>query len=212
MLILKSVVSIVILSVVFLLLKAISEKINPYFKHFFTKCKYFVRRIYRLIKVRKRAEFVWHDLIDFSRNNGWHFGQFEKDKRIETSFQDEDGQVLKFNYRVTQNNIIFESIILPSFNEDLTTDVMILASHLNTLISFGKVRVNVKYNYVEFVFIGDLIPYMLYSGNIANDILTHHDITKDCVWAFLQLVETGDDPVFIISAFLRRKEISENEE
>jgi hypothetical protein len=68
MLILKSVVSIVILSIVFLLLKAISEKINPYFKHFFTKCKYFVRRIYRLIKVRKRAEFVWHDLIVLHEN------------------------------------------------------------------------------------------------------------------------------------------------
>jgi hypothetical protein len=57
-LIIKSVVSIVILSVVFLLLKAISTKFKPYFKHFFAKCNYFIRRIYRLIKVRKRAALL----------------------------------------------------------------------------------------------------------------------------------------------------------
>jgi hypothetical protein len=44
--------------------------------------------------------------------------------------------------------------------------------------------VNVKYNFVEFEYIGDLDADMLYSGELENDIATHYNITKDCVWAF----------------------------
>ena len=47
---------------------------------------------------------------------------------------------------------------------------------------------------------------MLFSGEIDTDITTHYNLTKDCVWAFLNLLETGDDPVFVFSEVLKRKE------
>jgi hypothetical protein len=83
---------------------------------------------------------------------------------------------------------------------------MILASHLNSLLNFGKVSVNTKYNCVEFVYSGDLVTYMLFPGEIRSDLRVHYNITLDCFWAFTNLIETDDDPVFVISELLKRKD------
>ena len=33
---------------------------------------------------------------------------------------------------------------------------------------------------------------------------THFNYTKDCFWSFTNLIETGDDPVFLFSELMRR--------
>lgn len=47
---------------------------------------------------------------------------------------------------------------------------------------------------------------MLYPGEISRVQRIHYDLSEDCCWAFLNLVETGEDPVFVISELLIRKE------
>ncbi|MBC7643041.1 MAG: hypothetical protein H7174_12015, partial [Flavobacterium sp.] len=56
---------------------------------------------------------------------------------------------------------------------------------------------------------GDLVTYMLFPGEIHSDLRVHYDITLECFWAFSNLIETGDDPVFIISELLKRKDEEE---
>jgi hypothetical protein len=48
--------------------------------------------------------------------------------------------------------------------------------------------------------------YSLYPGTINNDTITHFDLTKNIFWAFNELANTGDEPVFIFSEFLKRME------
>lgn len=177
-----------------------------FLKNYFKNFKFLISQIYRIIKVKNRSEFVWNELIELHKKAGWHFGQFDNNKYIETSFQNDDDSILKFNYKVTQHKLLFKAIILPSFNEDVTNDIMVLASHFNGLLNFGMVKVSLKYNYVEFEYSGDLVIYMLYPEEIDTDINVHYDLTKDCIWAFSNLLETGDDPVFVFSEFLKRKE------
>lgn len=47
---------------------------------------------------------------------------------------------------------------------------------------------------------------MLYPGEIDSDLCSHYDLTKDCVWSFHRLLESGEDPVFVFSELLQRNE------
>jgi hypothetical protein len=149
---------------------------------------------------------VWKDLIKYNLKNGWRFGQYETEKRIETIFNLDGNNSITFSHTVTDNKLEFRAVILKSFDEERINDILVLASHFNGLLNFGSVKVNIKYNYVEFVFGGDLITYMLYPQEINNDHIAHYDLTEDCVWSFHRLLETGEDPVFVFSALLQRND------
>jgi hypothetical protein len=172
----------------------------------FNKIKYTWIRFYRILNVKKRSEFVWKDLIKYNQEKGWRFGQYEKEKRIENSFSVDENNILDFNYTVNENKLAFTSIILKEFDEDKSNDLLLLAAHFNSLLNLGVVIVSTKYNYVGFTHSGDLITYMLFDGEIDEDLISHFNITKDVFWAFSNLIETGEDPVFVFSELLRRKD------
>lgn len=176
------------------------------FTQYYYKLTSTIKRIYRLLHVDKRSVIVWGELIKIHKNENWHFGQFDNDKYILTTFNLKNEKEQKFRYEVTQNNLKFHTFILDSFDEQKTTDIMVLASHLNSLLNFGKVSVNTKYNFVEFIYTGDLLTYMLFPGEIHSDLRVHYNLTLDCCWAFSNLIETDDDPVFVISELLKRKD------
>jgi hypothetical protein len=47
---------------------------------------------------------------------------------------------------------------------------------------------------------------MLYPHEIDSDFSDHYNLTIDCVWSFYRLLESGEDPVFVFSELLQRKE------
>ena len=202
MAILKFLISIIMFSITISFFKVIRMKFSKYYYSLTEK----IRKIYRVLNVKKRSKIVWEELIKMHKNENWHFGQFDNDKYIVTTFNLKDEKEQKFRYEVTQNSLKYHTFILDSFDEHKTTDIMVLASHLNSLLNFGKVSVNTKYNCVEFVHSGDLVTYMLFPGEIRSDLRVHYDITLDCFWAFSNLIETDDDPVFVISELLKRKD------
>jgi hypothetical protein len=203
-------IGLIILMVIFSFIPTIYKYLKnssmKWLQPFFFKIKYTQMRFYRILNVKKRSEFVWKDLIKYNQEKGWRFGQYETEKRIETTFINNKDNSVTFNYTVTNDKLEFSTIILNSFYEDKTNDILVLASHFNALLSFGVVRVSVKYNYVEYTYSGDLITYMLYSGEIDTDHKTHYNLSEDCAWAFNYLLESDDDPVFVFSELLKRKE------
>lgn len=172
----------------------------------YRKIKFTFQRIYRLLDVKNASQYVWVELIQLHKNAGRNFGQFEKDKMIKMSFEIYETNRINFNYSVNSENLIYRAIILESFDEEITNDILVLASHFNGLLNFGVVKVSVKCNYVEFIYSRDLLTYSLFPGEIDSDTDTHYKLTEDCLWSFNNLIETGDDPVFVFSEFLRRKE------
>ncbi|MDI1317424.1 hypothetical protein [Flavobacterium sp.] len=200
--ILKFLAPIIILSFIFVFFNAI----GIWIKHYYYVFSETLRKIYRLLNVKKRTEIVWNELIKFHKEEGWNYGQFDKEKYIQTIFNIEDNLRIKFTYQVGRDKLEFQSLILNSFDEDRTTDILVLASHFNGLLNFGKVSVSTKYNCVELIHSGDLVTYMLFPGEIQSDQRVHYNVTRDCCWAFSNLIETGEDPVFVISELLRRKD------
>jgi hypothetical protein len=176
----------------------------------FIKAKNIFRRIYRIVTISKSSKHVWKELIKYHKTSGWRFGQYDNDSHVECSFRVDETNSVDFTYSVHSDNLQFRSIILQRFDEELTNDILVLASHFNGLLHFGVVKVSVKYNFVEFVYSRDLLTYSLFSGEISSDTDTHFRLAKDCFWTFTNLIETGDDPVFIFSELLRRKEEENN--
>lgn len=170
------------------------------------KIKFTFQKIYRLLNVKKASLYVWMDLIQYHKSGGWNFGQFDKDKYIHCSFKIDDVNHADFRYSVTQQKLLFQATVLESFDEERTNAVLVLASHFNGLLTFGLVKVNLKYNFVEFVYFRDTLTYALFSGEIETDTDTHFKLTKDIAWSFSNLVETGDDPVFVFSELMRKRE------
>jgi hypothetical protein len=153
--------------------------------------------------VKHCSEIVWNELIKLHRKENWNFGLYENERYIRTTFKDNNND-LDFNYQVTDEKLVFRAIIAVDFREENINDIMILSSHLNNLLAFGMVRVDIKNNYVEYVYSSDLLIYMLYPSEIDNDLDRHYQITKDCYWAFSHLFSSGDEPVFVIAELLKR--------
>jgi hypothetical protein len=172
----------------------------------YRKIKFTLKRIYRLLNVKHASHYVWIDLIKFHKKSGWIFGQYDKEKSIECGFKVDDTNYVDFHYSVRSGKLIFRSTILKRFDEEITNDILVLASHFNGLLPCGAVKVSVKYNHVEFIYSRDLLTYSLFPGEIDSDTDTHYKLTKDCLWSFTNLIETGEDPVFVFSEFLRRYE------
>ncbi len=175
-----------------------------------SKIKFLFQRIYRLLTISKSSQYVWKELIKYHKISGWRYGLFDNDKHIECGFKVDDTNCVDFNYSVCLGSLLFRATILQNFDEERTNDILVLASHFNGLLNFGTVKVSVKYNYVEFVYSRDLLTYSLYPGEINSDTDTHFEITKDVFWSFNNMIETGEDPVFIFSELLRKKEEEKN--
>lgn len=191
---------IIILSVFFSFVKVVRIRFTQYYYNVADT----VKKIYRLLKVKKRGIIVWQELIALHKSQNWHFGQFENDNYILTTFLLNGENAHQFKYEITDYTLEYQTYILNEFEDDKTTDLMILASHLNSMYQFGKVNVNIKNNYVEFVYSGDLMTYTLYSSEINNDISMHYNIAKNCHWAFSNLLATDEDPVFVIAELVKK--------
>lgn len=202
----RFVLSICLLTFCFKFLSPFKNFVMRQMKFAYSKIKFTSQKIYRLLNVKNAAQYVWKELIEFHSIRGRKFGQYDNDQYIECSFPIDDTNYVHCYYAVSFETLTFRSIILPSFDEEITNDILVLASHFNGLLTFGVVKVSIKYNYVEVLYSRDVLTYSLFPGEIESDTNTHFKLTKDCFWSFTNLIETGDDPVFVFSELLKRKE------
>lgn len=179
-------------------------KIKPMISKLFRFIKRTFRITYRSITIMKSVKYVWKELLKYHKNGDWRYGQY--DNYVDCNFVVDDQNTLRFIYEVENTGLTFRSFILVDFDEEISTQLMLLASHFNNLISFGIVQVNLKHHYVEFSYTRDLLVYSLYPTTINNDTLRHFDLTKNIFWAFNELVISGEEPVFIFSELLKRME------
>jgi hypothetical protein len=164
------------------------------------------RRIFRLLRVVKKEQIVWSDLLKLMRVNNCNFGHFENEGYIETKFELEGNQDFSFRYFIDEGYLRFGVILINDFDEEDTLDYMVLASHLNNLLDYRKVVVHTDYNVIEFTYYGDLLKYLVDPNELESDISSHIYWAEKCLWAFNQMMETGEDPVFIMAEFMKKLE------
>lgn len=164
----------------------------------------------KLKNIQNRADNVWESLKKYHKENGVNYGTYEKEKYIETSFSlDNDNKIVKrYHYFIDEKNDFLKSIIYISegFDSDKVKDILILASHFNSLISKGLIRVDTEKGTISMEYrISLLIPY-IYEPEIHFQCLEHFNHSKDIVWAFNRLLIFDEDPVFIMVDLMKRVE------
>ena len=168
----------------------------------------YLKRVYRLsLTFKKQEEMVWNDLKKHHEDQEYQSGVFEKDRYLESVFQISDKKSLLFFYGISENKFDCRVKILKEFDQDLTTDIFILATHLNNLLNSGTVVINAEQNYVEYVLKTDLLIPLLYKGEIENKITRHFGTTININKAFQRLINEQEAPAIIIADLL--KETSE---
>ena len=174
--------------------------------NFLNNIRFNIQRVNRLLQVNRISEIVWNELVKFVKKTGLPYEQYDNEKYIETTFSGEEESSIKFQYKITRQKLVFNAVILSDYDVDNTHDIMILSSHFNSLLNFGVVWVDTNSRLVRYEYSGDLLLYLLYPGEIHTDISRHYEITKNCIWAFNTMLNTGNDPVLVIAELLKRNE------
>ena len=203
--IIKFLIDVITLSLLFAFLIKCKDVFIKIKKPFVRECKFLIFRITRISRIKKTPHYVWIDLVEYLKKSDWKFSHDDKDKQIVSIHKVNRKNYVHFEYKVTHDELIFKSTILSSFDEYRASDILILASHLNNSLSFGVIKVNLKFNYVELVHYGNLLTYSIYAGEIGSDIDKHFKLTRNCVWTFNSLLESDEDPLIIFSEYLKRR-------
>ncbi|MAQ69681.1 MAG: hypothetical protein CMD23_01125 [Flavobacteriales bacterium] len=176
--------------------------------------KHFFSRLFRLINIRNIQKILWSDLKKYfqhANQNGanYQYGIFESDKYITTHYSvDEANNTRQYRYILDSENYKLVSLVFVSegYDETKTTDVFILASHLNNILRDGIVCVNPDICTILFEYrINEVVPF-LFPGEIHTQVMRHYNTSLDIIWAFDQLLVYNEDPVFIAAELMKRGE------
>jgi len=171
------------------------------------KLKFYLKQIYRLaLSFKKQEEIVWSDLKKLHAEIDFKSGVYEKEKYIETFFQIGDEKVGRFFHIIYDGYFDCRVKIIDRFPIDLTSDIFILATHFNNLLTNGVVLVNVNENYVEFRQKREWTIHLLYPNEIYGQLSNHFSASEDIYNAFQRLVDVREAPAIIIADFLKEKE------
>ena len=173
-----------------------------------------IKKCRQLRSVHNRVSEVWLALKRYYEQSGCNYGTYESMKFIETTYAiNEKHQIYKkFQYHVDEKTDLLKSLVWISegFDSDKVKNILILSSHLNTLMNAGLVRVDTKNCTISMEMgISLLVPY-LYKDEIHSLCVKHFNLSKDIVWAFNRLLLFDEDPVFIIVDLMKKVDKQQN--
>jgi hypothetical protein len=175
------------------------------------KLLYFLKRVYYLtLSAEKHEEIVWKRLKKLFSDKDWNHGVYEKEKYVETVVGIGEGFSETFYYLVYDRRFHCQVSVLRDYPIDLTSELFILAAHFNNLLGSGVVKVDVKNSSVEYQLKQHLIVPVLFSSEIHQLLISHHEISKDVFKAFRRLVIEQEAPAIIIADLM--KEYDNNNE
>jgi hypothetical protein len=154
------------------------------------------------LDLQQQKACVWDKLIRLHADNHWRHGVYEQEKYIESTFQIAENTDAFYRYILAEEDVHFESCILHSFPQEITTDLFVLAAHFNNLLTFGKVVVDVNRQIVLFTHQNEASFYAVYPVKIEYHLSRHYHISKDIYWAFQKLLTEQEEPAFIIAELI----------
>lgn len=176
------------------------------------KIIHFFSKIYRVsLSFKKQETLAWKDLKQIHLQAEWKSGVYEKERYIETAFEISNGKGALFHYFIAEGSFHCRVRLIENFSIELTTDVFVLASHFNNLLSNGVVKIDVNTQSVDYYQKTDLLVPLLYRGEYQNQISIHYNTSLDIYAAFTRLVIEQEAPAIIIADLLKSKENKDRE-
>lgn len=149
---------------------------------------------------------VWKQLKEFLEYKKYRFGAFESEKTCEVQLEIIEDYYKTFYFTINNNELHLRVKIFDEYPIDKATDIFVLASHLNNVLKTGKIKVNVKYNYVEYYIRKNIVLFLLEDNELLETIYTHHSTSITLFYSFFRLIENDTPPVEIISDILKANE------
>jgi len=177
------------------------------------KLFYFLKRVYHLtLSEEKHEEIVWNRLKKLFAEKDWNHGIYEKEKYVETVFEIGENHSSTFYYFIYDRSFQCRTYFLNDYPIELTSELFILAAHFNNLLRSGVVKVDVKNSSVEYQLKQDLIVPVLYSQEIHQLLINHHQISQDVFKAFQRLVIEQEAPAIIIADLMKEYDNNKGEQ
>lgn len=175
------------------------------------KISNFLEQVYILLLNDKQREiYAWKKLKRIHIQKNWCSGFYENDKRIKSSFNYSDSEVIDYWYAVEEDQLACRVLMIQEFPEEFTSDVFILSAHFNNILWRGKIEVNIKHRYVEYNLKSELLTVLMYPGRMEWMTSDHYHASLDIIWAFRKLIAEQEPPAFIIAELMQKRQ-AENE-
>lgn len=178
------------------------------------KLSYYLQRVFRLlVKPSNRKSIVWKDLKSTYLNLGWEHSLDENRKLIEASFIFIEQYQGIFIYQFEDDQVLYRGLIFEEFPDDMMSDLFILATHLNNVLTIGMVTINMRDHFVEFVLKEPFVKPFLFPEDIDSTIIEHLRMMDDIIFpSFYRLIYEKESPAIIIADALRNSRSSSEKE
>jgi len=170
------------------------------------KIKRYFSKIRRVSKLSKKEKNVWNDLIHLLDELQLNYSRNDAEKTIYLSMSfNEETTVVSFRISLYGRNLTAGALIIDNIEVEKTNDMLVLASHINSVLPVGNVLVNASKGYVEYILEMDICRLILYPDEIYDGIHIHYTFTKDHILpTFQKMQNSWEDPIFVFSEFMEK--------
>ena len=154
------------------------------------------------LDVKNQEIELWEKLKAFLEFKKYRFGAFESEKTCEVQLEILENYFKTYYYSIDENELHLRVQIVEEYPIEQATEIFVLASHLNNILRVGKVKINVKYNYVEYHISKNNLLFLLDEKQLVAFISSHYSVSQTLFFAYYQLINQGIPPVEIISDLL----------
>ena len=158
------------------------------------------------LDVKNQEIELWEKLKAFLEFKKYRFGAFEREKTCEVQLEIIESYFKTYYYSIDENELHLRVQLVEEYPVEQATDIFVLASHLNNILRVGKVKINVKYNYVEYHISKNNLLFLLDEKELVAFISSHYSVSQTLFFAYYQLINQGIPPVEIISELLNPNE------
>ena len=158
------------------------------------------------LDVKNQEIALWEKLKAFLEFKKYRFGAFEREKTCEVQLEIIESYFKTYYYSIDENELHLRVQLVEEYPVEQATDIFVLASHLNNILRVGKVKINVKYNYVEYHISKNNLLFLLDEKQLVAFISSHYSVSQTLFFAYYQLINQGIPPVEIISEIMKANE------
>jgi hypothetical protein len=170
-----------------------------------SKFKNYLLKLKRVSTLSKKEKYVWNDLINLLDDLKLNYSRNDAQKTIHLDMNLVEDMVVSFRFSLFGRYLTLGVLVIDEIDSDKIGDMLVLASHMNSILPLGSVLVNASKGYIEYYLEIDVCRLLLYPGEIYEGIYIHYEFTKEhIIPTFEKMNTTLDDPIFVFSEFVEK--------
>lgn len=196
---------------IFILIIFILRLLLPRLENFKAILMLKLKLIYRLnLKRINQEKYIWEDLVNLHIKENWNYTIHNNSMCLESIIPINENTFNRFFYMIYENKFISTVNLLHNFPEERTTEIFILAMHINNILNDGIITIDTEKNHVEYTKKEHILSSLLVPNQIRNQIVLHYEASVKIQSAFSELINNKEEPVIVFADFMRKLNENDN--